>query len=251
FEDPYTFNPDRYLGDADGTPHYGYGAGRFKILGPMNEADAAITDGMEVNALPTALVVQPKKFKCRFEPRNLEDLELWIENIEAFNECHNDADTFHACFMNHYYASPAFFSGSLLDACKAAFNSQDINERRPLLIYIHHDKKKMIERLLENYIVWPWDITFESNRNRLSTIWETTFSTPLFNDFSVEKCPMLIGITRRPTEIKSWIPTSKYQFTSLLKGHTLIRSQEKSIMKTLLSELSTFKDECDNIEQTW
>ncbi|CAF4178301.1 unnamed protein product, partial [Adineta steineri] len=103
FEDPYTFNPDRYLGDADGTPHYGYGAGSrmcigahlanrelftffirlivgFKILGPMNEADAAITDGMEVNALPTALVVQPKKFKCRFEPRNLEDLELWIEN---------------------------------------------------------------------------------------------------------------------------------------------------------------------------
>ena len=27
FEDPYTFNPDRYLGDVDGTPHYAYGAG--------------------------------------------------------------------------------------------------------------------------------------------------------------------------------------------------------------------------------
>ncbi|CAF1075507.1 unnamed protein product [Adineta steineri] len=165
----------------------------------------------------------------------------------SFNECHddtNDADTFHACFAHRYDNSPSFFPGSLLDACKAAFNSQDINERRPLLIYIHHDKKKMIERLLENYIVWPWDITFESNRNRLSTIWETTFSTPLFNDFSVEKCPMLIGITRRPTEIKSWIPTSKYQFTSLLKGHTLIRSQEKSIMKTLLSEL--ISDACES-----
>ncbi|CAF1043854.1 unnamed protein product [Adineta steineri] len=62
---------------------------------------------------------------------------------------------------------------------------------------------------------------------------------------------MLIGITRRPTEIKCWLPTSQYQFTSLLKGDTLIRSQEKSIMKTLLSELSTFKEECDNTEQIW
>ncbi|CAF4206823.1 unnamed protein product, partial [Adineta steineri] len=78
----------------------------------------------------------------------------------------------------------------------------------------------------------------------MSTIWEKTFSTPLFNDFSIEKCPMLIGITRRSTEIKCWTPTSKYQFTSLLKGDTLIRSQEKSIMKTLLSEL--ISDVCES-----
>ena len=25
-EDPYTFNPKRYLGEVDGTPHYAYGA---------------------------------------------------------------------------------------------------------------------------------------------------------------------------------------------------------------------------------
>ncbi|UJR11216.1 hypothetical protein I4U23_015397 [Adineta vaga] len=103
FEDPYTFNPDRYLGDADGTPHYAYGAGTrmcigahlanrelftffirlivgFRILEPLNKEYAAILDGMEVNTRPTALVVQPKMFKCRFEPRNLDDLQQWLNN---------------------------------------------------------------------------------------------------------------------------------------------------------------------------
>ncbi|CAF0983837.1 unnamed protein product [Adineta ricciae] len=111
FEDPYQFNPDRYLGDVDGTPHYAYGAGTrmcigahlanrelytflvrliigFRILGPLNKEDAAILDGMEINARPTGLVVQPKMFKCRFEPRNLEDLKRWIDGSKQRAEHH-------------------------------------------------------------------------------------------------------------------------------------------------------------------
>jgi phenylacetate 2-hydroxylase len=102
FEDPYTFNPDRYLGDVEGTPHYAYGAGSrmcigahlanrelytffirlivsFRILEPVNKTHAAVLDAMEVNDCPTALVVRPKLFKCRFEPRNRDDFELWLE----------------------------------------------------------------------------------------------------------------------------------------------------------------------------
>ncbi|CAF1288406.1 unnamed protein product [Rotaria magnacalcarata] len=103
YQDPYTFNPDRYLGDMDGTPHYAYGAGTrmcigahlanrelytffirlifgFRILGPLDKTYAPVLDGMEVNAVPTALVVQPKLFKCRFEPRNREDFEFWLDS---------------------------------------------------------------------------------------------------------------------------------------------------------------------------
>lgn len=103
YKDPYTFNPDRYLGDVDGTPHYAYGAGSrmcigahlanrelfiffirlivaFRILGPADKDYAAVLDAMEVNAFPTALVVQPKMFKCRFEPRSIKDLTIWLEN---------------------------------------------------------------------------------------------------------------------------------------------------------------------------
>jgi phenylacetate 2-hydroxylase len=103
FKDANTFNPERYLGDTAGTPHFTYGAGSriciaahlanrelytfyirlivaFRILGPENKKDAAVLDAMEVNACPTALSVQPKPCKCRFEPRNKEDLNYWLEN---------------------------------------------------------------------------------------------------------------------------------------------------------------------------
>jgi phenylacetate 2-hydroxylase len=102
FEDPYTFNPDRYLGDVEGTPHYAYGAGSrmcigahlanrelftffirlivaFRIHEPLDKKYAAILDAMENNDCPTGLVVQPKMFKCRFEPRSTEDLYCWLE----------------------------------------------------------------------------------------------------------------------------------------------------------------------------
>ena len=105
FEDPHHFNPDRYLGDTDGIPHYAYGAGSrmcigahlanrelftffvrlitaFRILEPTDKAFTPVLDGMDVNSCPTALVVQPKMFKCRFEPRNVEELEIWLESGE-------------------------------------------------------------------------------------------------------------------------------------------------------------------------
>ncbi len=101
FQDPYTFNPERYLGDVEGTPHLAYGAGSricigahlanrelftffirlissFRILGPKNRDDAAILDAMEANECPTALAARPKPFKCRFEPRNKDLLESWL-----------------------------------------------------------------------------------------------------------------------------------------------------------------------------
>jgi phenylacetate 2-hydroxylase len=103
FKDPNTFNPERYLGDMTGIPHYSYGAGSricvaahlanreffiffirlivaFRILEPENKKDAAVLDAMEVNECPTALSVQPKPSKCRFEPRNKEDLVCWLES---------------------------------------------------------------------------------------------------------------------------------------------------------------------------
>jgi phenylacetate 2-hydroxylase len=33
FSDPHLFNPDRYLADTAGTPHYAYGAGSRMCVG--------------------------------------------------------------------------------------------------------------------------------------------------------------------------------------------------------------------------
>jgi phenylacetate 2-hydroxylase len=103
FQDPYTFNPERYLGDVDGTPHFAYGVGSrmcagahlanrelftlfirliiaFRILEPKNRENAAAMDAMEATGCHTALVAEPKPFNCRFVPRNKEALESWLEN---------------------------------------------------------------------------------------------------------------------------------------------------------------------------
>jgi phenylacetate 2-hydroxylase len=109
FKDPYTFNPERYLGDVEGTPHYAYGAGSrmcagahlankelftffirlitaFRILPPKNAENAAELDAMDANGCHTALVAQPKPFKCRFVPRNKDLLQTWLENSRKRTE---------------------------------------------------------------------------------------------------------------------------------------------------------------------
>lgn len=115
FSSPYTFNPERYLkstdssgtelGEAEGTPHYGYGAGSrmcagshlanrelytaflrliiaFELLPPKKEEDKPILDALEANAVPTSLTLDPKKFKVGFRIRDRESLERWIEESE-------------------------------------------------------------------------------------------------------------------------------------------------------------------------
>lgn len=102
FQDPYSFNPERYLGDVEGTQHFAYGAGSrmcagahlanrelftffvrlistFEILQPNNHDEAAALDAMEANCSHTALVAVPKPFKCRFIPRNKHLLESYFE----------------------------------------------------------------------------------------------------------------------------------------------------------------------------
>jgi hypothetical protein len=98
-------------------------------------------------------------------------------------------------------------------------------------------------------LLMRFTVQFNAALFRLSTaIWEQTFSFPLLNEFAAEKCPMLLGITRRSPGRKRWMPAVEYQFMSLLKGDTLIRTQEKATLDTLLPELMSFKEQCDAIE---
>ncbi|CAF1502492.1 unnamed protein product [Adineta ricciae] len=183
------------------------------------------------------------------------------------SECTNEADgieSFHRCFTERYHSCPIFFYGSLSKACEIAFNSLDITKHRPVLVYIHHEKSALsnmfckqifcsevlTEFLMENYIVWPWDITLRSNEIRLSAIWKELFGCPLLADFSADKYPMLFGITRRLPGRKLWSLEIEYQFTSLMKSDKLIRTQEIVALDTFVSELITFKEQCDQIEQT-
>ncbi|CAF4409859.1 unnamed protein product [Rotaria sp. Silwood2] len=109
------------------------------------------------------------------------------------DECLNEIigiESFYKCFERRYDACPAFFAGSLQDACQEAFKSTVIQERRPVLVYLHNDKKKNNDSLI-----------------------------------------------------------SEYQIKLLLKGDTLIRTQEKSNRENILNELAIFKEKCDENER--
>ncbi|CAF1562765.1 unnamed protein product [Adineta ricciae] len=136
-------------------------------------------------------------------------------------------------------------------------------QRRPVLVYIHHDKndtinmicKKVfcseiiIDYLLENYLVWPWDITIEGNRNKLVQVWKEIFPTELLLDFSKEKCPMFIGITRRLASNKHWYRQSQYVFEEMIKNNTVVGIDYTAIREILYRKLLEFKDKFDKNEQ--
>ncbi|CAF2061506.1 unnamed protein product [Rotaria magnacalcarata] len=180
--------------------------------------------------------------------------------------CENEVDGILAlskCFKERYEDCPVFSEGSLQNACKEAFSSIAIQERRPVLVYIHNDEselrkkfckdtfcsEKIINYLLDNYIVWPWDITFQWNKNKLIKYWEETFSTEFLDEFLIGEWPLMIGIMRRFEFKTDEFITSKYQFKSLLKSADLVGKQKPTICEIALSELRNFKRLCDENEQ--
>ncbi|KAF7712982.1 Phenylacetate 2-hydroxylase [Penicillium ucsense] len=103
FDQPEKFVPERYLdvGEASGTPHYGYGAGSrmcagshlanrelytaflrlitaFRMVPAKMTEDRPILDALECNAIPTALTTEPKPFKVGFTPRDPVKLKQWM-----------------------------------------------------------------------------------------------------------------------------------------------------------------------------
>ncbi len=57
----------------------------FRILPPAKKEDAMILDAMEANACITGLLAEPKMFKCRFQIRNKNELDCWLESSSFRN----------------------------------------------------------------------------------------------------------------------------------------------------------------------
>ncbi|CAF4953318.1 unnamed protein product [Rotaria sp. Silwood1] len=135
--------------------------------------------------------------------------------------------------------------------------------RRPILVYIHNDDSQVcntfcktvfcsstiIDYLLDNYIVWPWDITFQSNKNTLMKIWEEVFSIEFLSDFFTEEWPLMIGIMRRFEYKTDRLITSDYQFQPLLKSDNLMGKQKSEVSEIVLNKLRLFKKQFDENEQ--
>jgi len=81
----------------------------------------------------------------------------------------------------------------------------------------------------------------------LIKIWKENFSEESLIDFSMDQCPMLIGIVRQVSmENNSFI---KYQSEVLLIDDVLVRTNEEFDPEILLYQLIVFKKEFDKNEQ--
>lgn len=92
---------------------------------------------------------------------------------------------------------PGFFLGPLRDALAEAAG-QTVMERRPLLIYLHHDSsilanifcsqilcsEQLVSYINQNFVIWPWDMSFESNRQRFVNMLVQHFGNTAANTIS-------------------------------------------------------------------
>lgn len=85
---------------------------------------------------------------------------------------------FSRAFARRYgECSPAFFQGTLAQAIEASCY-KPIRERKPLVLYLHQEQgagsfcgqllcsEAVVSYLTLNFILWPWDLTLPSNRDR-------------------------------------------------------------------------------------
>ena len=107
----------------------------------------------------------------------------------------------------------------------------------------------LVDYLLENYIVWPWDITSKANEARLRKWWYHVFPDLLLPDSQVEYCPMLIGIMLRGLREESGSLLSKYQCEVLQQCHLLPQLEERSTVENVLETLRIFKQESLHSQQ--
>jgi hypothetical protein len=99
-----------------------------------------------------------------------------------FTSIREAIQNFTAVFESRYGAQhPPFYYGSLQKAITEAFDNSNIEERRPLVLYLHHDDSVAahifpqnvlcsveISNLLKcQFLVWAWDVTQEQNRQTL------------------------------------------------------------------------------------
>jgi len=161
-----------------------------------------------------------------------------------------------SCLNRRYNSCPVVFPGTLKGAIKEAFSSKEIKERLPLLIYINNDisvysnifckqllcHEKIIDYLLNNYVLWAWDVTFRSNGEKLNEMYKMAFSQwnteHQIGAKSIEQYPLLIAVSHDKN--------GDYSFKYLING-----SDKRPIVDEFLARLIEFKDQFEYSEEDY
>lgn len=151
---------------------------------------------------------------------------------------------------------PSFFTGSLPEAIREAFEAPGgVSERRPLALYIHHDRSiaanifpskvlcsDAVSNLLRcQYILWPWDVTHRENELKLLQWLELVGMSDIRRSldsviYDKEKFPLLVIVTKdhglyNINDICYGMDSADIVMEKLMAGidiYTSIRNNEKA-----------------------
>lgn len=168
------------------------------------------------------------------------------------NDCSDTAENlvkFTAEFEERYgEAHPHFYMGPLIEAIKES-GGASAKERRPLLIYLHHDgsiltnvfcsqlicSETIVNYISSNFVVWAWDMTHDTNRTRFLDMVMQHFGSvaaSTVRGFGAEQYPLLIvGLKNR----------SAMEICSVIQGSVTL----DELMTGLMSAHDTFQQAMD------
>ncbi|UJR34515.1 hypothetical protein I4U23_021923 [Adineta vaga] len=111
-------------------------------------------------------------------------------------------ESFFQCLEKRYQNCPTFFTDSLQYGCQLTHNLSLNKKRRPVLIFVHDDNSiqnininpiGIIDYLLEDFNVCPFDITSQSDQQILRVMWNELFNAPFLTKVTIRNCPLLFG----------------------------------------------------------
>ncbi|XP_059488258.1 FAS-associated factor 1 [Neocloeon triangulifer] len=184
------------------------------------------------------------------ESLNGDDDMLYMGTVETSRKVRNlipeDVDDEIAgsiSFMEEYVrrygeAHPLFLQDTLAEAVKEAFN-KPARERRPLVIYIHHDgsvlanvfctqvlnSEPVISYLSEHFVIWGWDFTHEQNKQMMLRSASQSLgpmAANLVRSIDLEHMPALVVANK----IRSSI-----EIVSVMHGHLVVNELISNLMQ--------------------
>lgn len=143
---------------------------------------------------------------------------------------------------------PHFYMGPLTEAIKEA-GGASAKERRPLLVYLHHDgsiltnvfcsqlicSDTIVNYISGNFVVWAWDMTHDTNRTRFLDMVTQHFGSvaaSTVRGFGAEQYPLLLVAMKN---------RSAMEICSVLQGTVTL----DELMTGLMSAHETFQQAMD------
>jgi len=146
--------------------------------------DIMIHDDYDDDAIFDSDASSTRKLKTLLPRNSSDDADAMIQFQQNFEERYGEVH-------------PHFYIGPLKNAIDEAAGS-NATERRPLLVYLHHDNsilsnifcsqilcsQQLVSFVSQNFVIWSWDVTDDTNRQRFVNMLVVHFGNSAANTVS-------------------------------------------------------------------